>query len=237
MPHALVVDDDVVINEYIAKLLGQLPGMRVSVAYERAVAVALIESTPFDVAIVDVDLGPDPMRPGIRYAGLKLIQLLGQGKTPTIIVSGIDAENIPDIALSLDAYEFVSKPIRDSDLVNKVQHALRAKAENDEGDTTSASQALSGSSLTRDPDRTLAWRWKGMPVRLTMTQSRLVHLLVEGKGETVKKSVLLKQMATANSDAALMTHISTIRARFKDVDPTFSAIKTVPAKGYTWHET
>jgi DNA-binding response OmpR family regulator len=237
MPYALVVDDDVVINEYIAKLLGQLPAMCVMVAHERAGAIALIESTSFDVAIVDVDLGPDPLRPGIRHAGLSLIQLLGQGKTPTIIVSGIDAENIPDIALSLDAYEFVSKPIRDSDLINKVQHALRAKAENDEGSSGMASQVLAGSALTRDADRTLAWRWKGAAVRLTMTQSRLVHVLVEAKGKTVQKSALLKQMSTANSDAALMTHISTIRGRFKEVDPTFSAIKTVPAKGYTWDET
>ncbi|WP_066260696.1 response regulator transcription factor [Hydrogenophaga flava] len=236
MPHALVVDDDVVINKYMANLLSRLPGIRVSVAYDRAGAVTLIEATEFDVAIVDVDLGPDPLRPGLKYAGLKLLQLLGSSKTPTIIVSGIDAENIPDIALSLDAYEFVSKPIRDSDLVNKVQHALRAKTDNNESDDGVASEALAGSSLTRDPTRTLAWRWKGIPVRLTMTQSRLVHVLVESMGKTVQKSVLLKQMSTAQSDAALMTHISTVRARFKDVDQTFSAIKTVPAKGYVWNE-
>jgi DNA-binding response OmpR family regulator len=232
MPHALVVDDDTVINAYMADLLRQLPGMDVTTAFDRAGALALIETTTFDVAIVDVDLGPEPQRPTNKYAGLSLLQVLGQRKTPTLIVSGVDAEIIPDIALSLDAYDFVSKPMRDSDLLNKVRHALDAKEDSSQG----APMALATSSLTRNPAKSLGWLWKGSPVRLTMTHSRLVQVLVESAGKTVLKSALLKQLPTAVADSALMTHISTIRARFKDVDPEFAAIETVPAKGYVWNE-
>jgi DNA-binding response OmpR family regulator len=223
-----IIDDDVEVNDLLKSLVLNVPDVEVTQAFDLPSAEKLVASQQFDLVIVDIDLGE-----GVRakFGGLAILSILSGKATVTLVVSGTADQVVPEIALSLRAYDFVGKPIKPMVFMNAFEHALESARA-----MFAASPTPGGlpPNMERDPTQFLGLRWKGKQVPLTLTQHRLVECLIAQAGHTAEFSKLRKQLDSSTSNQAIATHMSDIRARFLRIDPEFSAIDSDPGKGYVW---
>jgi DNA-binding response OmpR family regulator len=232
MRRIAIIDDDLGTNDHLKALVESLPDVLVSQCFDLPSGLQLVSDEQFDVVVLDIDLGAGLKD---RYGGLTILSKLSGRKTATLVVSGMPEQNLPEVVFSLDAYDFIGKPINDASFSNKLHHALiSAQLEKASADTADSATPIYPAGLEKDPHKHFVFKWKGKRVKLTMTQSRLVDCLVEQAGQPIPYATLLKQLGNATSKSALATHISDIRTRFWDVDPEFSEIDSEPGKGYVW---
>lgn len=228
MRRVLVIDDDAATNDRLRDLICSMPDVTVEQAHDRATAERMIRSATFDLAVVDIDLG----HPKDRYAGVALLTELSTRGCTTLIVSGMPADHLRGVTLTLHAYDFLSKPINDLDFMVKVEHAFYFQASAAQGDRMGSQAWPDG--LSEDSNRKPNLLWKGRPVQLSLTELGLVMCLIGTPGRVVEHERLAKVMPTAISPRAIATHITSIRKRFRDVDPNFDEIDPEPGQGYVW---
>ncbi|HVE94285.1 MAG TPA: response regulator [Acidimicrobiales bacterium] len=139
----LVVDDDATVGRLLAAILAP-EGYRCTIVSNAQEARDALARQPFALALVDV------MMPGEN--GLELVAdiIPKYPDTAVVMVTGVDEPSIADLALDSGAFDFVLKPIRDSELLITVANAGRrrcleidrrakaAKAERELGDTSAA---------------------------------------------------------------------------------------------------
>lgn len=232
MAKVAIIEDDVAFNNHLRDLISSY-SVEIAQAFSREEAIDLINGEKFDVVIVDVDLGAGPKD---KYAGFELLLTLSGQKTVSLVVSGVPQPNLQDVALSLQAYDFIGKPFPDRSFINKFEHALKtSQLREDESIAMPAGEGSLPEHLTKDPQTRHALRWKGERVRgLTITHIRLLACLIEKPGTVVKRSVLADQMGSSSSPAAIATHMTEIRKKFVEIDPTFDCIQPEPGVGYVW---
>lgn len=231
MAKIAIVEDQRDSNDRIKQLIADTsPDHEIFQAFSLDDALALIETQHFDLVVVDIDLGG----PRGKYAGFTVLKRLGGKKnTVTLVVSGAPEDQVYEQVLSLEAYDFISKPLNDMGFVNTFVHALESINPTKEIEFPAA-QPVFPPDLTRDPSKPLAFLWKGRRVNLSLTQSRIVDVLANNFGTSVDDSKLISQLGTSRAKTALASHITYIRKNFKDVDPNFQAIISDPGKGYIW---
>ena len=104
----LIIDDDFLISDTLGFFLA--PYFKVSIASNPLEANALLGAKiPFDIALVDLGLPPNPHQPD---EGFKLIEKLIQhhNNSKIVILSGQNDEKNIAYALSLGAVDFIAKP-------------------------------------------------------------------------------------------------------------------------------
>jgi two-component system nitrogen regulation response regulator GlnG len=139
-PRLLIVDDDPLISESLAFVLG--PQFDLTCASDRMSAVARLRAMPGppDLALIDLGLPPAPHLP---TEGFKLIgDLLAHAPDVRIVVlTGQNEESNARRARALGAVELVPKPCEPDDLLAVLRKALRtrelAPAPGDAGDDRS----------------------------------------------------------------------------------------------------
>lgn len=231
MHHIALVEDDEPTSNRLRKLLETIAGVPIEVTqfFDRPTAEAAIARDHFDLLVVDVDLGPAPKE---QHGGLSILSRFGAERT-TIIVTGMPEENLHAVALTLNAYEFISKPVDDLDFQNKVVHALEWQAPEIGSAQKGGVQGLPPG-LTPDPKRKPQLLWNGRPVELTLTELTIVHALADNPNQVVAHNKLAAAMKSSVSPKALAVHLAGIRRKFREVDGQFDHIETAPAKGYCW---
>jgi two-component system OmpR family response regulator len=231
MANVAIIEDNVEVNNHLKELVESVSDTVVSQYFDRCSAEIAIQQEQFDLVVLDIELGQAPKD---KYGGLQILSQLRGKRTVTLVVSGTSEESLPDIVISLQAYDFIGKPINDLNFLNTLEHALHWQqpelSEEDKSEKTKVWPA----GLAPDPDRHPGFMWKNTRVRLTLTQIRLINCLIRHPGQPVDKSQLAKQLDSSNSTAAIATHMSDIRHRFTDVDPNFNSIIVDPGKGYVW---
>jgi DNA-binding response OmpR family regulator len=230
MRNILIVEDDIDTNSNLRILVERLDDIEVTQAYDLQAGLKHVTESHFDVAIVDIELGPKD-----RYGGLAILAKLSGTGTATLVVSGAAEDIFSEVTIALDAYDFIAKPIKEASFLNKLNHALRATVQqSSENGNQGPKVSVYPEGLIKDPLKQYVYKWHGERVSLTITQVRLLACLIESPGETVPYSVLLSQLDSTNSKSALATHISGIRSKFRSVDDRFAQIDTDPGKGYVW---
>lgn len=116
MATILIVDDDIVIRDVLSELFSSEHVCHTAETAEQA--LKLLESTPCDVAIVDISL------PGI--SGLELLGHIRQGwpETRVIIITGIDYHQYVEDLVKMGATDYLVKPFRLHDAEAKVGRAI-----------------------------------------------------------------------------------------------------------------
>jgi FixJ family two-component response regulator/anti-sigma regulatory factor (Ser/Thr protein kinase) len=116
-PNVLIVDDDDATRQGLRALLTNA-SLQVDTAADGAQALEKINTHDFGVVLLDVQL------PGI--GGLDLLACCVAKQTPpkVIVMTGVDTTETVLSALRGQAYDFVSKPIEPSRLVEMVRRAL-----------------------------------------------------------------------------------------------------------------
>lgn len=230
MQKVLIVEDDRSTNDRLKSLVQSIPDTDVIQAFDKSTAEEAMQAHSLSLMIIDVRLGDGPRD---KLSGFTLLKMLNGKPTPAIVVSGMPSDMLPDMAISLQAFEFISKPINEVDFIYKVERAL-AFHKQLLADLPDPQASCWPTGLESDAKRKLRFRWKGRPVMLSITELRLVHCLIEPPNTVVEYAKLGEQLPSASSRKAVNTAMTGVRNRFTDIDPEFVAIDSEPGKGYIW---
>jgi DNA-binding response OmpR family regulator len=203
----LLVDDDphllVVLSEQLRD-----DGYDVATARDGQEALRRLEAGWPDLILLDL------MMP--RVDGLALArQIKAEADLPIIVLSAIDTADSKARLLDEVAEDYVAKPYHYPELRARVQRVLRRL-----GDRIPRQSLVLGPDLTLDLHRRAA-TVRGREVRLTPTESRLLHALAANLGEVVSTETLVAR-GWADTDEADASYVwvSMRRLRQKvEVDP------------------
>ena len=183
MPKVLIVEDDEVIAQGMARHLGAAGFDPVSVGNGTQGLARLRYEKP-DVCVLDL------MLPGVD--GWKLIETArneGIG-TPIVVVSARGTEHDRVHALEIGADDYLVKPFSMKELVARVRAASRRAMRREE---TPRGEPIEIEELRIDPREVQAYV-DNRSAELTPTEFRLLHMLVLERGRVVTRDELLQAL-------------------------------------------
>ena len=224
---ALVEDDDLLRANYTKAL--ERDGYLVNSYASRPEALSAFENRLPDLAILDVML-QDEME-----GGFDLCRELRQ-KSPTIpiiFLTARDSDLDKVSGLRLGGWDYLTKntttldflPVRISALF-KIVESL-SKNEQDHEFITTVGE------LKIHPDRKQVF-WKNQLIDLTLTEFWLLHSLTQHPGHVKSHDQLMEAANVVVTSNAITAHIRRIRDKFREIDPSFDAIRTEYGMGYRW---
>jgi DNA-binding response OmpR family regulator len=229
MAHLLLIDDDVALLEVLS-LSFEDAGHQVTRARDGLEALERLRQGRPDLIVSDVNM------PGVD--GFTLCRRLrGAGDaTPLILLTSRDSEIDEALGLELGADDYVSKPFSTRVLLARVAALLRR--EELRGGGTAKGPRLVRGALELDAER-LEARYQGTPVRVTVTEFRLLEALARRPGVLFSRERLLQLTRDDDSivvDRIIDTYVRRLRRKLEAVDPAFDCIETVVGAGYRWKD-
>ena len=216
MKTILIVEDDRPLAQGIQMALSQ-GGRTIRLAHTLADARAQLAAEPFDLMVLDLNL-PDGN-------GLTLLEELRRtSDLPVLILSANDMEMDQVTGLEQGADDYVTKPFSLAILRARVNNLLRERRKTGVVDLPPFSFDFQQMVFARE----------NSPLELSKTEQRLLRLLVENRGRTLSREVLLDRVWDSGEfvdENALSVAVKRLRSKLVD-----APIKTVYGVGYTWSE-
>lgn len=218
----LVVEDEEGIRQLISDALTP-QGFDVVEARNAAAALALIESAPPQLAIVDW------MMP--QTSGVELIRLLRSQETtralPVIMLTARSTENDTIEGLEAGADDYMHKPFSTRELITRVRALLRRSANH------ATSTVLTAGNLTLDPDAHRV-QVDTEVIDLAQTEFKLLHFFIGHPDRVFSRAQLLDHVWGVNhyvDERTVDVHILRLRKalRAHGID---DLIDTVRGAGY-----
>lgn len=178
-----------------------------------------------DLAILDVSMP--------RMDGLDLCRRLRSHSPhlPIIFLSSRDEEIDKVLGLELGGDDYITKPFSGRELLARI-NVLKRRLQ---GPSSEGGHTRRGD-LSLDSERCEVL-WKGKPIHLTVSEFRMLQVLVAMPGH-VKNRDQLQNAAYGSdsfaSDRTVDTHIKRMRRKFEALDPDFSALEAVHGLGYRY---
>ncbi len=229
---AIIEDDPPTSDQLKGWILSARPGLQVDQWFTRDDAENAIARERYDLVVMDIELGRE------RHAGVALINAINkQHGTPVLVVSAMPATIYRSIMKALDAWDYLQKTtFEESDFIDTVLEMLRASRDRPAARPSIAASApvAADQELSLDPLRQGAVLWRGHRVNLPLTAQRILAALHAQRGEVVSYDELFQVVKTGRNRDNVRKHISTIREAFRDIEPDFDAIESVPMRGFRW---
>lgn len=208
--HVLLVEDDPELAEGVAAFLGG-QGDKVHLANDGMEADRLLQSVPFEFALVDVGL------PGL--SGYEILRRLRQRRQrmPVILITARDALDDRIYGLDLGADDYLPKPFELSELAARMRAVLRRGGH-------TASDSIAFGPLKLDIEGRFA-ELAGEALALTAREWDLLKALVEADGRTVAKD----RLQADGSGNVVEVYVSRLRPRLEGAG---LLIRTVRGFGY-----
>ena len=220
----LVVEDDLTLSAAICFELDCNNYVTVA-AYNCKKAYHLIQSEPFDLAILDVNL-PD----GNGFDLCRTIKKT-HPQIPVIFLSANDLEQDILDGFDLGAEDYVTKPFNMKILLRRIEVALRRNHLSEQ----QAVDCWSDGFLSLDFSKLTAVRGNEKVI-VTSNEYKLLRILTENAGNILTRQMLLERLWDIDDnfvdDHALTVTINRLRAKIEDDAHTY--IKTVRGIGYVW---
>ena len=222
MERIFLLEDDEDLGRGIALAL-EGPEQRVIRALSMAEAEKILAAESFNLLILDVNL-PDG-------SGLDLLRRIRRGSAvPVILLTANDMELDEVTGLEAGADDYITKPFSLAVLRARVAAQLRrGKPESRE--------RLELGPFSFD-FQTMEFRRDGRAVELSKTEQRLLRVLVENRGRTLPRSLLVDRVWTDGAEYvdenALSVTVKRLRGKLEKDPANPEYIKTVYGIGYTW---
>ncbi len=188
-------------------------------------AEAELAATPCDLTILDLGL-PDG-------SGLELLKRLRRhSEMPVLILSARNAELDRVLGLELGADDYVTKPFSPRELAARVKAILKRTVRNATGET---GQSRRESGFVVDEARAII-RFQNQPLDLTRYEYLLLKTLLAQPERVFSRAQLMDQVwpdPAASFERSVDTHIKTLRAKLRDIDPNNDPIRTHRGLGYS----
>lgn len=222
MNRILLVEDDIALSNGIVMALRDEQTELVQCASLQQARECLVEHC-VQLVILDVNL-PDGN-------GLTLLKEIREtSSTPIIVLTANDTETDIVAGLEMGADDYVTKPFSLAILRARVNAQLR-KQEN------ANASCFQQSGFAFDFDAMLFYKEK-TAIELSKTEQKLLRLLVENRGRTLERGMLVDRIWTDGADYvdenALSVTVKRLRNKLGDDTAKPRYIKTVYGIGYTW---
>lgn len=217
----LIVEDDRGLNQGIELSLKN-PEYRFYCAYNLEEARTFWKQHAIDLVLLDINL-PD----GNGYDLLKEIRR--QSQIPVIMLTANDMEVDEVTGFQLGADDYITKPFSLMVLRARVERVLQRIT------PVKPDVYEKGSYLFSFQD--MHFVVSGQELFLSKTEQKLLRLLVENEGQTLKRELLVDRIWTDGSEYvdenALSVTVNRLRKKL-DVDGIANPIRTVYGIGYQW---
>lgn len=189
--------------------------------------IALQRNSP-DIAVLDIKMP--------RLDGMELLKKLRMSSdVPVIFLTSKDDELDEAIGLRMGADDYITKPFSQKLLIERIRAVLRRSSLKN---SSEPNKMIQRNELSLDPDRHLCL-WKGIEVRLTVTEFLILHSLVFRPG-LVKNRDQLIDIAYGETiyvdDRTIDSHIKRMRRKFRLFDKDFDRIETLYGVGYRYRD-
>ena len=225
----LVVDDEKDLVDLISYNLAR-GGYEVLTAYDGKDALETAQREVPDLVVLDLMLpGLDGtevarrLKADSRTAGVPIVMLTAKGEETDVVVG-----------LTIGADDYVTKPFSMKILLARINTVLR-RGEGVEAGATGEGGVLRAGPLVIDMSKHEV-TVNGEPVRLTLTEFKLLSALVAARGRVLTRDQLMdKAMGTDVfvTDRAIDVHVTAIRKKLGDAS---WLVRTVRGVGYRLQE-
>ncbi|PFH29312.1 two-component system response regulator CreB [Burkholderia sp. JKS000303] len=232
-PHILIVEDEMAIADTIVYALGT-EGMQTVHCTLGQAALDRLSDTRFDLVVLDVGL-PD-------LSGFEVCRRLRTfSDVPVIFLTARHDEIDRIVGLEIGADDYVVKPFSPRELAARVRVILRRfyrpavpHPHHAAAPAPNAPEPVApGFELDTDGARVA---WLGHPLNLTRYEFGLLALLVRHPGRIYSREQLMDLVwheAFDSADRTVDTHIKTLRAKLRAIDPARDPIRTHRGMGYS----
>lgn len=226
MPCIVLIDDDPALLDVLG-LAFEDAGYRVHTAPDGRAGLARIGEVQPDVVVSDINM---PRLDG--YALCRTLRENGNG-VPLVLLTSRDSEIDEALGLQLGADDFVTKPFSTRVLLARVGALVRREQLRAQTEAQPEPHVLGKLSLD---EARLEVRWGTVPVVVTVTEFRLLQLLVERPGMVLSRATILERLRgdTAVAERIVDTYVRRLRRKLEQLDPAFRHIETVVGAGYRW---
>lgn len=223
MTTILVVEDDRLLNEGLRYSL-EREGYTALQAFSCRDAASALAAGGVSLVLLDIRL-PDG-------SGLELCRSLRQSSNvPVIFLTANDTEQ--DIVAGFDqgADDYIAKPFSMAVLLQHVKAVLRRSGDE------SGRLLLQHGDIALDPGLMKVYK-RGEELRLTVTEYRLLAMLMENSGQVLTRELMLEKLWDMDGhfvdENTLSVNIRRLRAKLEDDPKNCRYVKTVFGIGYTW---
>ena len=222
MKRILLLEDDVTLGNGI-RLALQNDTQQITLCRTLAEGRAAWGQSRFDLLVLDVNL-PDG-------SGLELLHQVRQASSvPIILLTANDMEMDIVTGLESGADDYITKPFSLAVLRARITAQLRRGA-------PARKASVEIDEFTFDFDR-MEYHKAGRPIELSKTEQKLLWVLVENRGQTLSRAVLVDRIWTDGAEYvdenALSVTVKRLRDKLEDTPSKPKYLKTVYGIGYTW---
>ena len=222
MQKILLLEDDTTLGSGIRMAL-QCPSVQITLCRTLAQAQNALAQNSYDLLILDINL-PDG-------SGLELLeQVRKTSRVPVILLTANDMEMDVVTGLEAGADDYITKPFSLAILRARVNAQLRRSI-------PVKTSCIEIDRFQFDFDR-MAFRKDGQSMELSKTEQKLLRILVENRGQTLPRGVLVDRIWTDGAECvdenALSVTIKRLRDKLEDTPSSPQYLKTVYGIGYTW---
>ena len=217
MSQILLLEDDEALGRGICMAL-ETPSCTVTHCSTCLQAINILQGMVFDLLILDINL-PDG-------SGLELLRTLRQNgtSTPAILLTANDLELDEVTGLEAGADDYITKPFSLAVLRARVNAQLRRSV-------PVKQDRIELNGFILDFTR-MEFSKEGTIIDLSKTEQRLLRLLVENRGRTLPRELLLEKVWDGSEfvdENALSVAVRRLRGKLGN-----APIRTVYGVGYTW---
>ena len=223
----LVLDDEAEIADLVELFLKN-EGYNVYKFYSSSEAIKCINSTPLDLALLDVML-PDTdgftILRKIREEGFRF---------PVIMLTAKVEDNDKIIGLSLGADDYITKPFNPLEMVSRVKAQLRRYTLYNGAETLENKEIFDSAGLIVNHQTHVCTLYE-KEIALTPPEFNILWLLCKNAGKVVSTEEIFEKIWNEkylDSNNTVMVHIRRIREKLNEPSRNPKFIKTVWGVGY-----
>ena len=217
-PLILIVEDEPNLSEVLEAYLRR-DGFRTERAADGESALRLFDAAKPDLVVLDVMLP--------KLDGFEVLRRVRQaGNTPVIMVTARVEDVDRLVGLRMGADDYVSKPFNPPEVVERVKAVLRRAR------PVEAEEPIQVAGLELDP-RGMQVSANGTRLELTLSEYRLLELLIRQPGRVFSRSELLER-CLPESDAlerVVDAHIGSVRRKLSEAG-VMGVLESVRGVGY-----